>query len=189
MSKDKASASKVCREAIDRAYAAGDNFTLLSALQKLAGMITKGNEDASAELVEHIDRKCHLYEGRNGAAFSTWAAKVLKFRYIDWMRQQGAERRRMQVILHGEDSQDESAGEHLDRLCLSAVPIPERFGKRELQRLRADYALKMRKEGASLIEIADMLSRGKRKPVKPSSVPAMLSRWRYREVFDEEEDW
>ena len=54
----------------------------------------------------------------------------------------------------------------------------KRFGKRELQKLRATKALHMRKEGKSNDEIAVLLSMGKKRVVKPSSVPAMLSRWK-----------
>jgi hypothetical protein len=84
--------------------------------------------------------------------------------------------------VHGTDTDDVGAEEQLARLCESGIPASEKFGKRELQRLRASKALQMRWEGASNVEIAAVLSLWK-KQVKPSSVPAMLSRWNREEIY------
>jgi hypothetical protein len=66
----------------------------------------------------------------------------------------------------------------------TTLALEKKFGKRELQKLRATMALQMRQEGKSNVEIAALLSTGKKKAVKPSSVPAMVSRWnRERNYF------
>jgi DNA-directed RNA polymerase specialized sigma24 family protein len=175
--------TKVCTAKVDEAFASGDEEKLITALYPLAQHITKRDTLATQFLMEHISKRLHLYQGLKEARFSTWAFRVLKFRFIDWIRKQQAERGRMAVIVHGKDTDDVRAEEQLERLCESGIPAPEKFGKRELQRLRASKALQMRREGASNAEIAALLSMGKR-AVKPSSVPAMLSRWnRERSYF------
>jgi len=169
--------TKVYLARIDEAFATGSEDKLLKELYSLARHITKNTEDATQFIMGHISTRLHRFQGLKKAKFSTWAFRVLKFRFIDWIREQQARRKREEVLVHGEATEDQSADEHLERLCNKGIPTLEKYGKRELQKARSRKALQMRRDGASNEEIAALLSFGKR-AVKPSSVPAMLSRWK-----------
>ena len=202
-SKARLTLTKVYTAKVDEAYASGDEEKLITALYPLAQHITKHNTLATQFVMEHIRTRLHRYQGLRyrgpkEASFSTWAFRVLRFRFIDWIRAEQTQRKREAVIVKpfyreggtiGDNPDDETVTAE-DKLawwfCEGSTRAPEKkkFGKRELQKLRATKALQMRQEGKSNVEIAALLSMGKKKAVKPSSVSAMVSRWnRERNYF------
>jgi DNA-directed RNA polymerase specialized sigma24 family protein len=199
--KSRLTLTRIYTAKIDEAHASGDNEKILTALYPLARHISKHNDEATQFLMLHIssrlDRYQRLrYQGHKEAEFSSWAFRVFRYRFIDWVREQNTQRKRDSVLVkpfyrEGGNTNDNPDDETLtaeDKLAWwfyegsTRPPEKKKFGKRELQRLRANKALQMRREGASNVEIAALLSIGKKKAVKPSSVPASLSRWRRKEI-------